>query len=196
MIAQDLNAAYNRSKWAIALQGLLGILLGIAILSRPLDSAAALALVVALWALFEGAVGVMRAFELRTVVSHWWVLLLSGVVSVLFGAAALYYYPALSLAFIVLWVAWWLITAGVIAAGAAVMERRASLSWGWSMTWGVLAIVAGVGAAMYPGATLAWLLGVLAAFGIVGGGVRLVVAFRMQSAQAVVERTLGQPTGT
>ena len=196
MLENDLKTAYNRSKWAVALRGIFGILLGVVILARPLESVAALALVVALWALIEGTVAIVYAFEVRSLVAHWWVLLLGGVVSVLFGVAALYYYPGLSLAFIVLWVAWWLITAGVIAVYGAVMERRLGVSWGWTMTWGVLAIVGGVLAVISPGVTLAWLLGVLAAFGIVGGVVRLVVAFRMQSAQNEVERRVGQPIGT
>src|SRR4029077_18540715 len=106
MIADDLRVAYNRSKWGIALRGLVGILVGIIILTRPIASVAALALVVALWALIEGVVAIVHAFDLRSVVQHWWVLLLTGVVSVLFGIAAVYYYPGLSLAFVVAWVAW------------------------------------------------------------------------------------------
>lgn len=196
MIANELRAAYNRTKWGIAVRGLFGILVGIIILTRPLASVAALALVVALWALIEGTVAIMHAFEVRAIVQHWWVLLLSGVVSVLFGAAALYYYPGLSLAFIVLWVTWWLITAGGIAAYIAIMERKVGLSWGWTMAWAVLAVVAGFLAIMYPAGTLASLLGLLAAFGIVGGAMRLVVAFRMQSVQSEVRRSMGQPMRT
>jgi uncharacterized membrane protein HdeD (DUF308 family) len=64
------------------------------------------------------------------------------------------------------------------------------------MAWAVLAIVAGVLALMYPGVTLAWLLGLLAGFGIVGGIMRLVVAFRMGSVQREVKRTVGQPIRT
>ncbi len=196
MIADDLRVAYNRSKWGIALRGLVGILVGIIILTRPIASVAALALVVALWALIEGVVAIVHAFDLRSVVQHWWVLLLTGVVSVLFGIAAVYYYPGLSLAFVVAWVAWWLITGGAIGAYAAFMERKAGLSWGGTMAWAVLAIVAGVLALMYPGVTLAWLLGLLAAFGIFGGIMRLVVAFRMGSVQRDVKRTVGQPIRT
>lgn len=196
MIADELKTAYNRSKWAIALRGLFSILVGIIILTRPMASVAALALVVALWALIEGFVEITHAFELRSIVQHWWVLLLTGVVSVLFGIAALYYYPGLSLAFVVVWVAWWLLTAGAIAEYVAIMERNQGLSWGWTMAWGVLAIAAGVLAIVYPSVTLAWLLGLLAAFGIIGGIMRLVVAFRMQSVQSDVKRTVGQPVRT
>ena len=190
MLADDMKAAYNRGKWGIALRGLFGILIGVIILTRPMDSVAALALVVAIWALMEGVVAITYAFELRAIVEHWWVMLLTGIVSVLFGVAALYYYPGLSLAFVVAWVTWWLITAGAIAAYVAFMERKVGISWGWTMAWGVLAIVAGVLAFMYPGVTLAWLLGLLAAFGIIGGIMRLVVAFRMQSVQSDVRRAV------
>ena len=196
MIADDLKAAYNRTKWGVAVRGLFGILIGVLILARPIASVAALALVIALWALIEGVVAIVHAFELRAIVQHWWVLLLTGVISVLFGIAAVYYYPGLSLAFAVAWVAWWLLTAGVLGVYASLMERRVGLSWGWTMAFGVLAIVAGVLALMYPGVTLAWLLGLLAAFGIIGGIMRLVVAFRMQSVQSGVKRTLGQPLHT
>lgn len=196
MIAGDLRTAYNRSKWGIALRGLFGIIIGIIILTRPIASVAALALVVALWAMIEGVVAIMYAFDLRSIVQHWWVLLLTGGVSVLFGVAALYYYPGLSLSFIVLWVAWWLLTAGAIAAFVAIQERKVGLSWGWTMAFGVLAIVAGILAIMYPGVTLAWLLSLLAAFGIVGGVMRLVIAFRLQSFEGEIKHAVGSPMRT
>jgi uncharacterized membrane protein HdeD (DUF308 family) len=196
MIAGDLRTAYNRSKWGIALRGLFGIIIGIIILTRPMPSVAALALVVALWAMIEGIVAIMYAFDLRPIVQHWWVLLLTGVVSVLFGVAALYYYPGLSLSFIVLWVAWWLLTAGAIAAFVAIQERKVGLSWGWTMAFGVLTIVAGILAIMYPGVTLAWLLSLLAAFGIVGGVMRLVIAFRLQSFEGHMKHPVGSPMRT
>jgi uncharacterized membrane protein HdeD (DUF308 family) len=196
MIADNMKAAYNRTKWGIALRGVFAILIGFVILARPMASVAALALVVALWSLIEGVSEIMHGFELRAMVQHWWVLLLAGVVSVLFGIAALYYYPGLSLAFIVIWAAWWLITTGVIGAYVAFMERGAGLSWGWTMTWALVAVAAGLLALMYPGVTLGSILGLVAAFAIVSGVVRLVIAFRLQSLQSDVRRSVGQPLRT
>jgi uncharacterized membrane protein HdeD (DUF308 family) len=196
MIADNMKAAYNRTKWGIALRGVFAILIGFVILARPMASVAALALVVALWSLIEGVSEIMHGFELRAMVQHWWVLLLAGVVSVLFGIAALYYYPGLSLAFIVIWAAWWLITTGVIGAYVAFMERGAGISWGWTLIWAVVSIAAGLLALMYPGATLGSILGVLAAFAIISGVVRLVIAFRLQSLQSDVRRSVGQPLRT
>jgi uncharacterized membrane protein HdeD (DUF308 family) len=196
MIAADLRAVYNRNKWGITLRGLFGIIVGVIILARPFASVAALALVVALWAIVEGTVAIMTAFDMRSTVQHWWLMLLTGIVSVLFGIAAVYYYPGLSLSFIVLWVAWWLLTAGAVAAVVAMQERKVGISWGWTMAFGVLAIVAGVLAIMYPGVTLAWLLSLLAAFGIVGGVMRLLLVFRLQAFEGELKHAMGSPART
>src|SRR3954471_4210122 len=103
MIAAEMQKAYNQTKWAVALRALLSLGVGIAILVRPMDSVAALALVIALWALFDGMTNVVRSFSLRGLIPHWWVVLLAGIVGVAFGSAALYYFPGLSLSFAVVW---------------------------------------------------------------------------------------------
>jgi uncharacterized membrane protein HdeD (DUF308 family) len=118
-------------------------------------------------------------------------LLLTGVVSVLFGGAALYYYPALSLSFAVLWTALWLFTAGAMGVYVALMERRVGVPWAWTMTLGVLTILAGFLAYMYPGITLAGLLGVIAAFGIISGVVMLMAAGRLNAIEREVRPAMG-----
>ena len=194
MITDEITAAYNRGKWALIVRGLLGIVLGVVIFTRPLASVAAFALVVAVWALSDGIVGIVHAFDLRKVAPHWWVMLLSGFVSVGFGAAALYYYPILSLTFAVVWTAWWLISAGVLGIYTAVQERKAEVSWGWTLTFGIIALAAGVLAMVYPGITLAALMGTIATFGIVGGIAMLVGAGKMQSFQHDVHGALRTPS--
>jgi uncharacterized membrane protein HdeD (DUF308 family) len=174
MITDDIKAAYSQTKWALALRGLLGIALGIFILSRPLESVAALALVVAIWALLDGITNIVRAFAVRALMPHWWLLLLTGAISVAFGIAALYYYPALSLNFVVIWTSFWLFTAGAMATSIAVAERRANVPWVWTMALGVITIIGGFLAFMYPGLTLAGLISLIASFGIVSGAVMLI----------------------
>jgi uncharacterized membrane protein HdeD (DUF308 family) len=190
MIANDLKAGYSQTKWALLIRGLLSVMIGILILVRPLESVAALALVIALWSLFDGFVNIVRAFHLRTIAPHWWVLLLGGVVSAVFGVAALYYYPVLSLTFAVIWTAYWLAFSGLVALYVAAQERRAGVSWVWTMAFGVVAIVGGVLAFMYPGVTLASLMGVIAGFAFVGGVLLLMGARKMQSFQSTVSRAI------
>jgi uncharacterized membrane protein HdeD (DUF308 family) len=154
-----------------------------------MDSVVALALVIALWSLFDGIVGIVRSFTLRGIVQHWWVLLLAGIVGVAFGLAALYYFPGLSLTFAVVWTAYWLTITGVMAGYIAWQERSAGLTWGWTMAFAVAAFLAGIIAFMSPAATLATLLGVLAGFAIISGVFLLIAAAKMASVQQNVKST-------
>jgi uncharacterized membrane protein HdeD (DUF308 family) len=183
MATDMFQTAYRRAWWALVIRGLLALALGVFILWRPMDSIASFALVIAIWALFSGIVQIVHAFGLRQLFQQWWVLLLSGVVSAAFGVAALYYYPTLSLAFAVVWVAWWLFLTGGLAIYAAMVERRMGVSWGWTLAFGIVSILAGVFAFMSPPATLAAIMGFIAGFAIVSGVVLLIGAFRLSSAK-------------
>jgi uncharacterized membrane protein HdeD (DUF308 family) len=183
-MATDIKSMYNGAKWSLVIRGLLGIALGIFIIARPMDSIAAFALVIAIWAVFDGIVNITRAFTLRSVAQHWWVMLLNGAISLAFGIASFYYYPTLSLSYAVVWTAWWLILTGVVGAYLAMQERNVGVSWGWTAFFSVVALAAGVFAVARPGITVASLVSLIATFGIVGGIALLVGAIRMQSFQA------------
>jgi uncharacterized membrane protein HdeD (DUF308 family) len=186
MASNFIQTAYRRTWWALFLRGLFSIAIGVFIVWRPLDSIASFALVIALWAVFSGSVQLVHSFELRAVYSQWWVMLLSGLVSVAFGFAALYYYPALSLAYAVVLVAWWLSITGALAIYAAVQERQMGASWGWTLAFGILAIATGVFSLMSPPSTLAAILGLIAGFAFVSGVVLLVGAVKLSSAKSEV----------
>ena len=181
MVAEEMKSAYHRAKWALLIRGLISIAIAVLIVARPIASIAALALVIAIWALVDGIVRIAHAVELRAIAPQWWVLLLTGIVSVAFGIAALYYYPGLSLSFAVAWTALWLIFVGALGTWVSFQERALGISWGWTLALGVLGIIGGVLAFMYPGVTLAWLLSLIAAFALIGGIIMLVGAWRLQS---------------
>ena len=189
MIGDEIKAAYSRTKWALVLRGVFGLVLGFFIYARPLDSVAAFALVIAFWALIDGISSIVRSFTIKQVAPHWWVLLLTGIVSFAFGVAALYYYPGLSLTFAVVWTAFWLFTAGLMGTYVAIQERRFGAPWGWTLALGILSLAAGVLAYMYPNVTLAWLLGFIAAYGILSGVILLMGAWKLQS----IERQFTAP---
>jgi uncharacterized membrane protein HdeD (DUF308 family) len=190
MASDVIQSAYRRAWWALTLRGLLALALGVFILWRPMDSIASFALVIAIWALFSGIVQIVHAFDLRNLFQQWWLLLLSGLVSAVFGVAALYYYPGLSLAFAVVWVAWWLFLTGGLAIYVAIVERRLGVSWGWTLTLGIVSIIAGVFAFMSPPATLAAIMGLIAGFAIVTGVVLLIGAFKLTSAKHEVTNAM------
>lgn len=181
MAQTPIGDAVRRVWWSLLVRGLLALTVGILILSRPLASVAAFALVIALWAIMQGIVTVVHAFQLRPFVKHWWLLLLSGAISVAFGIAALYYYPGLSLAFAVVWTSWWLALAGIAGISLAAQERRLELPWGWTMTLGVLTLLASVFAFLSPPATLAALITLIATFAILAGVFLLMGAYRLRT---------------
>lgn len=178
MVTADQHSAYHDGRWAHVVRGLLAIAVGVVIFTRPIASVAALALVIAMWALFDGIVNIVHAFDLRGVAPHWWGMLLGGIISVAFGVLALYYYPFLSLSFVVVLTSLWMLMAGIVGVYLAVEERRSGVRWGWTMAFGIVGIVAGVAAFMNPGATLTTLMLFLAWFGIIGGIVILMGAGR------------------
>jgi uncharacterized membrane protein HdeD (DUF308 family) len=186
MAQTPIGRAVHGVWWALIIRGLLAVSVGILILARPMESVAAFALVIALWALMQGIVTVAHAFELRSIAPHWWILLFSGLINSAFGVAALYYYPGLSLAFAVVWTSWWLMLGGIAGVSIAMMERRAGVAWGWTFAWGVLGVAAAIIAFMSPPATLAALLGIISAFAIITGVLLLVAAFRLRSAADAV----------
>jgi uncharacterized membrane protein HdeD (DUF308 family) len=150
---------------------------------RPLDSVAAFALVIAIWAIVIGISQIVDGVELRGMLPHWWLLLLSGLVSAGFGVAALYYYPGLSLTFAVVWASYWLLLTGFLGIYVAVQERRIGMSWGWTLAFGILAVLAGVYAIAVPPATLAVIMGLMAGFAIAVGIVALMGFFKLTGAK-------------
>ncbi len=179
-VVEDVKRLYRLTWWALMIRGLFSIVVGVFILMRPLDSIAALALVIAFWALFGGTVEIVHAFQLRQM-GHWWVMLLTGLVSVGFGIAALYYYPGLALTFAVVWVAWWLTVTGILGVYAGLQLRRLGMDWVWPTAFGVLSLVAGAFALASPPATLGAIMGLIAAFAIASGVVLVGGAFKLRS---------------
>jgi uncharacterized membrane protein HdeD (DUF308 family) len=181
MAPDEIKKAYTRTWWALALRGFFALAVGVFTLARPLESVVVFALVIAIWALVGGLVEIVRAFDLRPQLSHWWVLLLGGFVSAGFGAAALIYYPGLSLAFAVVWATWWLLLTGIFGIAAAAQQRQLALPWGWTMTWAVLTLATSVVAFLYPPATLAAIVGLIAGFAIVSGLALIAGAFKLKA---------------
>jgi uncharacterized membrane protein HdeD (DUF308 family) len=69
-------------------------------------------------------------------------------------------------------------------------ERQLGLPWGWTLTYGIAAIVASALAFMRPPATLAAIMGLIAGFAIVSGVLLLVGAYKLASAKDALVATV------
>jgi uncharacterized membrane protein HdeD (DUF308 family) len=102
-IMSAFRAANRQERWGmLALEGVANVLMGLIAFLFPLVSAVAFVFVLAIWSLVTGGLMVGAAFRV-TPEDGRWALVLSGVVSVLFGAVLLLS-PLLSLVVLT----WWL----------------------------------------------------------------------------------------
>ena len=71
--------------WASVLEGIVGIAAGLIAFFSPGITALALLIVIAVWAIVTGVMEVIAAVELRHVIPNEWFLIISGLLSVVFG---------------------------------------------------------------------------------------------------------------
>ena len=88
----------------------------------------------------------------------WWIVLLRGVFAIMFGIVALLL-PGVALLSIVFVFAAYAVVDGVINIAHAVRVRGRDRRWGWLLVQGILTVLAGVAAFVFPG--LAGLFGAL-----------------------------------
>lgn len=71
--------------WALLLFGLLGVIVGIYTLFFPGVTAIVLLYLIAAWAFVRGIFEIVTAIQLRKEISNEWVLIISGIISIIFG---------------------------------------------------------------------------------------------------------------
>ncbi|WP_340694004.1 HdeD family acid-resistance protein [Hyphomonas sp.] len=98
--------------WLLLLNGVLGIGAGVIAMAWPGLTAIVLVFVIGWWAIFSGIVAIVLAIRVRREIENEWLLILSGILSVLFGAALLIAPGAGALALI------WLIALWALVFGA------------------------------------------------------------------------------
>jgi len=102
----------GKPMWQIVLIGLLGIAAGIFTFVAPGITAIALLIVIAVWAIANGVFQIAAAIRLRKEIANEWLMILSGVLSIAFGALMIASPGAGALAVL------WLIGVFAIAYGA------------------------------------------------------------------------------
>src|SRR5258708_25283935 len=107
---------------------------------------------------------------------NWWLLALRGVFAIIFGLIALFAPGIALLAFIYVFAAYALID-GIVAVFTAIQERGSLSRWGWVLFEGILSIIAGIVAFVYPGLTALVLLYLLPIWAILTGILELVATF-------------------
>lgn len=109
--------------WPLLVIGVLGVAAGLVTLFAPAVAAAALLAFIAAWAIATGVLQVVHAIRVRKDIDNEWLLILSGILSVLVGVFILLQPGSGALA--IVWiVAFWSILSGVLLVGAAFRLKR------------------------------------------------------------------------
>lgn len=180
MLPDQIATAVRHHWWLFLLRGIAAVAFGVITLLQPGATLVVLMAFIIAYALVDGVVALVYAFRLRPMFSRWWMLLIQGVISIGFGVLAIVQ-PGLSVAYIVVSVALWMLFAGI----AQLLLGRIITTMGgsprWAMVGGILTLGLAIGAVAFPRATVAAVLVFIAWFALVIGIVQLVVAFRVRS---------------
>lgn len=85
-IASTIRAVQGHRRWgAFLLEGALGIFVGLYAIFFPIAAAATFVTIIAIWAVVTGILEIAAAIRLRRHIQGEWLLILSGVLSVLLG---------------------------------------------------------------------------------------------------------------
>ena len=99
-----VRAAHGHGRWgAFLLEGIVGVLAGVLTLAAPAVTLAFLVYVVGAWAVVTGVFEIAAAIRLRRHVAGEWLLILTGIVSVVFGIC-IFVVPVVG----AIAIAWWL----------------------------------------------------------------------------------------
>ena len=110
----------------------------------------------------------------RIVAKHWWVVLVRGLVSMLFGLCA-FMWPGLTLASLVLLYGAYCIVDGIVA-----LSGGFGGGFWQALLLGVISIAAGIATFAYPGLTALVLLYLIAGWAIVRGVMEIIVAIEFR----------------
>jgi uncharacterized membrane protein HdeD (DUF308 family) len=109
---------------------------------------------------------------------NWWAIALRGVFAILFGIAALVMPGAALLAFVLLFAAYMLVD-GVLAIISGVRAAQRHERWGWLIFEGILDLIAGGIAVVWPLITIVAFVFLMGAWAIVSGALLFGASFRL-----------------
>jgi uncharacterized membrane protein HdeD (DUF308 family) len=164
----------GRNWWQILLRGIVAILFGVLIFLDP----ATLVTFIGALALVDGVFGIVQAVQHRGQ-PHWVWMLLEGIVGVIFGVLVLFNLLGAAIAITIVIGAWSIVT-GILEIVQAIRLRREIQGEFWLGLAGVLSIVFGVLAILFPLTTFLTLAWLVAGFAIVFGVMLIFLAFRVR----------------
>jgi uncharacterized membrane protein HdeD (DUF308 family) len=173
-----MTTVLARNWWAVALRGLAAIIVGLAAFVLPGVTLAALVLLVAWYALFDGVFAIIGAVRAAEQHERWGPMLVEGLAGLAAGVLTLGW-PGVTAVVLVYVIGVWAIVVGILKLVGAVRLRRV-IHGEWLLGLnGVLSVLFGLLILAFPGGgllSLVWLIGwyaILRGLALLALGVRL-----------------------
>ena len=122
IVAAVRGSSAEERWWALLLEGILGITAGGIALLVPGVTALFLLYIIAFWSLMTGVFKIVTAVRLRREISNEWLMVLSGVASVIFGFLLLVF-PGTGALAVIWWIGAFAVIFGVLLLAGAIRLR-------------------------------------------------------------------------
>lgn len=127
----NVAAAFSRHRaaerrppwWALLIQGILGLAAGCLAFLIPGITALALLYLIAAWAIVTGVMAIVAAVHLRKQVTGEWVMVLSGALSIVFGAL-LFAFPGPGIFAVLIWIGAYAVVLGAMLIALGIRLRK------------------------------------------------------------------------
>jgi uncharacterized membrane protein HdeD (DUF308 family) len=188
---QTASTQLTKLRWALGLNGVLAIALGIVIIVWPNISLHALVLVFGAYALVRGIIGLVMAFSSPIAQGRGW-LIISSIAGIAVGVIVFFYTDMSALALLYVIGAYAIVLGLVTIGGAFWLPLNGSDSVLFAVA-GLISIVFGIVMFAKPGAGALAVLALIAAYALIVGVIELTVAI---GGERLCKRALQQLTTT
>lgn len=165
--------------WTFLLRGIVALVLGLAVFAYPVAAAGALVYLVAFYFIVSGSAQVLGGIAFSGV-GRWWLLVLTGAMSIVLGIIMLAQ-PGMGPLALAYMVAMYAMFNGLMEISSGIMLNGAVPHTGWWIVLGIVTLMLGMYIVVYPGLGLAALVYMVGFYAIAAAVTLFVLAFRLKS---------------
>ncbi len=184
---------FVRNWWVLLLRGLLAIVLGVLVFTRPAWTLAAVVLAFGVYALVEGASALFAAIAGWLHRDDRWLLLLEAVVGIGVGVVTLRT-PGITAIVVIFFIAVWALATGVLRIVEGVRLRREIPGEVWLVLGGVASVIFALLVMMRPLAGALAMVRVIGAYALILGATEVMLAFKIRGARQTGRPGVSEPS--
>lgn len=176
-----LGAYASKVWWLPVLRGVVAVLLGLMLCFWPGATVLVMVYVFGFMSIFDGLFASIAALMERHEPNWGW-RLAAGVLGIVLGIVVVSW-PAATVLVVYYFIAAWMLIIGITAVAGAIAGRKIPDSgWGWTLAWGIMAIILSILLVAFSGTGVMTLVFLFAFFTVVQGIALIVAGFVIRSA--------------